>query len=589
MYKLMLQIYLKNLIFRKRFWNLLMNSITLCFKTITIMMTNRIEIICKNNGERIQAPLGVSLEELLLLFKIENPKNILGALVNNKPTQLRSQLFANKTVEFIDYSSVLGKRIYVRSLVFILHKAMKDLFENVEFRVEHSVPSGYYCTIKSNGENITTEQLNQLLEKARSLVDADLPFELMYRPKREVIDDFNSRGETSVAKLLKYSKYYYTYYYRLGESIDFYHSLLTPSTSYISLFDLTPSFDGYLLRVPKQTDMTQLQDIVPMDKIFEIFNEYVEWNKIVGLEDLPSLNSMTRDEKDSLIKVAEALHEKKISRIADEIAENNKIKIILVAGPSSSGKTTFSKRLSVQLAASKKRPIPLSLDNYYLTHDKTPLDEFGELDFESLYALDLPLFNEQLNALLAGEEVQTPRFNFENGKRELGPKIKLNENDVLIIEGIHGLNPELTASVPDENKYKVYVSALTTLSLNERNWLPTSDTRLLRRCIRDYKYRNYPAENTILRWPSVRRGEEKWIFPFQENADAMFNSSLLFELSAIKKQAEPLLTEVPQDSDAYPEARRLLNLLQFFTPISYYEVPQTSLLREFLGGSSFKY
>lgn len=553
------------------------------------MITGRIEIICKNNGQKISAPIGVSLEELLLLFKVENSKSVLGALVNNKPMPLKSQIYANKTVEFIDYTSPIGRGIYVRSVAFLLNKVLKDLFVNTEFRIEHSVPSGFYCTIKSNGKNISEEDLQKVLAEARKLVAEDLAIEALYHPKQDVIEEFKKCGETAVANLLKYSKFYYTHYYKLGDTIDYFHSLLAPSTSYLHLFDLSPIFNGFLLRVPKQSNTSELEDIVPMDKIFEIFQEYIEWNKIVGLEDLPSLNAIGKEGKAALIKVTEALHEKKIAKIAEEIASRPKARIILVAGPSSSGKTTFSKRLSVQLAASKLRPIPLSLDNYYLTHDKTPLDEFGELDFESLYALDLPLFNEQLQAMLRGEEVQTPKFNFENGKRELGPKVKLRENDVLIIEGIHGLNPELTASIPDENKYKVYVSALTTLSLSPRNWLSTSDTRLLRRCIRDHKYRNYPAENTILRWPSVRRGEQKWIFPYQENADAMFNSSLLFEISAIKKQAEPLLTEVPQDSDAYPEARRLLNLLQFFTPISYSEVPNTSLLREFLGGSSFRY
>ena len=553
------------------------------------MMGNRIEIICKNNGEKISAPLGVSLEELLLLFRIENPKSILGALVNNKPMPLKSQIFANKTVEFIDYSSNIGRDIYVRSVAFMLNKALQDLFENTEFRVEHSVPSGYYCTIKSNGENISAEQLQQLLAKAKEIVAQDLPFEMLYHPKQEVIEEFKKTGNKAAADLLSYSKFYYAHYYKLGDTIDYYHSLLAPSTSYLKLFEVSPIFNGFLLRVPKQTDTESLEDIVPMEKIFEIFQEYIEWNKIVGLKDLPSLNAINKEQRAALIKVTEALHEKKISKIAERIAENPKIKIILVSGPSSSGKTTFSKRLSVQLAACKLRPIALSLDNYYLTHDKTPLDEFGELDFESLYALDLPLFNEQLQAMLRGEEVQTPKFNFETEKRELGPKIKLNENDVLVIEGIHGLNPELTASIPDEKKFKVYVSALTTLSLSPRNWLSTSDTRLLRRCIRDHKYRNYPADKTILRWPSVRRGESKWIFPYQEYADEMFNSSLLYEISSIKKQAEPILTEVPQDSDAYPTAKRLLNLLQFFTPIPYNEVPNTSLLREFLGGSSFRY
>ena len=553
------------------------------------MIGNRIEIICKNNGEKISAPLGISLEELLLLFRIENPKSILGALVNNKPTPLKSQVFANKTVEFIDYSSPIGRGIYVRSVAFLLNKVLKDLFENTEFRIEHSVPSGYYCTIKSNGKNISAEQLEILLSEAKKMVAQDLPFEMLYHPKKSVIEEFKKIGDNAVANLLSYSKFYYAHYYKLGDTIDYYHSLLAPSTSYLKLFEVSPIFNGFLLRVPKQTNTSELEDIVPMDKIFEIFQEYIDWNKIVGLEDLPELNAINKEQRSALIKVTEALHEKKISKIAEKIASDPKIKIILVSGPSSSGKTTFSKRLSVQLAACKIRPIALSLDNYYLTHDKTPLDEFGELDFESLYALDLPLFNEQLQAMLRGEEVQTPKFNFETEKRELGPKIKLHDNDVLVIEGIHGLNPELTASIPDEKKFKVYVSALTTLSLGPRNWLSTSDTRLLRRCIRDHKYRNYPAEKTILRWPSVRRGESKWIFPYQENADEMFNSSLLYEISSIKKQAEPILTEVPQDSDAYPTAKRLLNLLQFFTPIPYNEVPNTSLLREFLGGSSFRY
>ena len=553
------------------------------------MMGNRIEIICKNNGEKISAPMGVSLEELLLLFRIENPKSILAALVNNKPMPLKSQIFANKTVEFIDYSSNIGRDIYVRSVAFMLNKVLQDLFENTEFRIEHSVPSGYYCTIKSNGKNISSEELEKLLAEARKMVQQDLTFEMLYHPKQEIIEEFRKIGNNAVADLLGYSKFYYAHYYKLGDTIDYYHSLLAPSTSYLKLFDVSPIFNGFLLRVPKQADTSTLEDIVPMDKIFEIFQEYIDWNKIVGLEDLPELNAINKEQRAALIKVTEALHEKKISKIAERIAENPKVKIILVSGPSSSGKTTFSKRLSVQLSACKLRPIALSLDNYYLTHDKTPLDEFGELDFESLYALDLPLFNEQLQAMLRGEEVQTPKFNFETEKRELGPKIKLNENDVLVIEGIHGLNPELTASIPDEKKFKVYVSALTTLSLGPRNWLSTSDTRLLRRCIRDHKYRNYPAEKTIMRWPSVRRGESKWIFPYQENADEMFNSSLLYEISSIKKQAEPILTEVPQDSEAYPTAKRLLNLLQFFTPIPYNEVPNTSLLREFLGGSSFRY
>jgi uridine kinase len=552
------------------------------------MASNRIQIICKNNNQTISVPMGTTISEAQLLLQVQTQSPIVGALANNKPVCLNSGLYNNKTIEFIEQNSSIGKRIYVRSLVFLLYKALQDTYPHARLRVEYAISNGYYCDITLNGNRLQIDQLQTVLAHARRLVEQDLPINLFYEPRQQVINVFNNQS-TGVSDLLKYQKNYYTYYYQLGETLDFYADLLVPSTKYLTTFDLCPYFDGFLLRVPQKNNHTQLEDIIQQRKTYEIYKENVNWCNIIGINNISKLNALTREQRSTLIKVAEALHEKKIAKIAEQIVEKKTARIVLIAGPSSSGKTTTSKRLSVQLAASGIRPLTLSLDNYYLTHDKTPLDEFGELDFESLYALDLPLLNQQLTQLIAGETIVPPVFNFKTEQREQGKPMQLKENEILIIEGIHGLNPELTASIPDALKFKIYASALTALSLNDHNWISASDTRLLRRIIRDYKYRNYPADKTIDRWASVRRGEDKWIFPFQENADAMFNSSLLFELASIKRQAEPILNEVPQDSDSYPEARRLLHLLEFVVSIPYGEIPQTSLLREFLGGSGFHY
>jgi uridine kinase len=553
------------------------------------MANNRIQVICKNNRQTIQVPIGTTLQEALLLLQVKTQSPIIGALVNNKPACLSKGLYNHKTIEFIEQNTTIGKRIYVRSLVFLIYKAIEDTFPQARFRVEYAISNGYYCTIQINQERISLDQLKTIKERAQQIVNEDLPFELFYQPRQQTIEHFDQKKKHGVSNLLKHRKSYYTYHYRLGELDDFYADALVPSTKYLSTFDICPYFDGFLLRVPKKTDHTQLEEITQQRKTYEIYKEHVNWCNLIGINNISDLNSLPKEHRSTLIKVSEALHEKKIAKIAEQIAENKNIRIVLIAGPSSSGKTTTSKRLSVQLAASGIKPRTLSLDNYYLTHDKTPLDEFGELDFESLYALDLPLLNQQLGQLIAGETVTPPIFNFKTEQREWGKPMQLKENEILVIEGIHGLNPELTASISDELKFKVYASALTALSLNDHNWISASDTRLLRRIIRDYKYRNYPAYKTIDRWPSVRRGEDKWIFPYQENADAMFNSSLLFELASIKRQAEPILNEVPEDSDSYPEARRLLHLLEFVVAIPYGEIPQTSLLREFLGGSGFHY
>ncbi|MBQ2024926.1 MAG: nucleoside kinase [Paludibacteraceae bacterium] len=553
------------------------------------MATNRIKIICKNNGKSIEVPFGTTISEAQLLLQVQTESPIVGALINNKPACLHSGLYNNKTIEFIEQNSSIGKRIYVRSLVFLLYKAIQDTYPQARFRVEYAISNGYYCTITINKERISTQQLADIKNRATQLVEQDLPIELFYEPRQQTIQLFKDNNDTGVSNLLEYQKSYYTYYYQLGGTTDFYADLLVPSTKYLTQFDLCAYFDGFLIRVPQKDNANQLEEIIQQRKTYEIYKEHVNWCNLMGINNITDLNALTKEQRSTCIKVAEALHEKKIAKIAEQIVENKDIRIVLIAGPSSSGKTTTSKRLSVQLAASGVRPRTLSLDNYYLTHDKTPLDEFGELDFESLYALDLPLLNQQLQQLIAGETIIPPIFNFKTEQREQGKPMQLNENEILVIEGIHGLNPELTASIPEKLKFKVYASALTALSLNDHNWISASDTRLLRRIIRDYKYRNYPAYKTIDRWPSVRRGEDKWIFPFQENADAMFNSSLLFELASIKRQAEPILNEVPQDSDSYPEARRLLHLLDFVVGIPYSEIPQTSLLREFLGGSGFRY
>ncbi|MED9995679.1 MAG: nucleoside kinase [Paludibacteraceae bacterium] len=553
------------------------------------MATNRIKIICKNNGKSIEVPFGTTISEAQLLLQVQTESPIVGALINNKPACLHSGLYNNKTIEFIEQNSSIGKRIYVRSLVFLLYKAIQDTYPQARFRVEYAISNGYYCTITINKERISTQQLEDIKNRATQLVEQDLPIELFYEPRQQTIQLFKDNNDTGVSNLLEYQKSYYTYYYQLGGTTDFYADLLVPSTKYLTQFDLCAYFDGFLIRVPQKDNANQLEEIIQQRKTYEIYKEHVNWCNLMGINNITDLNALTKEQRSICIKVSEALHEKKIAKIAEQIVENKDIRIVLIAGPSSSGKTTTSKRLSVQLAASGVRPRTLSLDNYYLTHDKTPLDEFGELDFESLYALDLPLLNQQLQQLIAGETIIPPIFNFKTEQREQGKPMQLNENEILVIEGIHGLNPELTASIPEKLKFKVYASALTALSLNDHNWISASDTRLLRRIIRDYKYRNYPAYKTIDRWPSVRRGEDKWIFPFQENADAMFNSSLLFELASIKRQAEPILNEVPQDSDSYPEARRLLHLLDFVVGIPYSEIPQTSLLREFLGGSGFRY
>ena len=552
-------------------------------------MYDTVRIYCKNTAEYRDFPIGVSLLDIYNELEVQMPYMVVSAKVNNKMEGLRFRVFTSKTVEFIDLTNSSGMRTYVRSLCFVLYKAMVEIFPGSKLRIEHPISRGYFCSMNI-GDEITPEKISRIRHRMQEIIDEDLPFHRKEAQTEEVIRLFELHNMMDKAELLASTGEVYSFYYQLGEHIDYFYGSLLPSTGYLYLFDLACYEDGVLLRVPNRERPTILEDIIPQKKMLEVLHEYTHFNEILGLSNVATLNHASKSgEATDIIKVAEALHEKKISRIADEIAAQG-AKVILIAGPSSSGKTTFSKRLCIQLMTNLLKPVVISLDNYFVERDKTPVDEFGERDYESLYALDLEQFNSDLKRLLAGEEVTLPTFSFEQGKRFYkGNKLKLHDHNVLLLEGIHGLNPALTPLIPDHLKYRIYVSALTTISLDDHNWIPTTDNRLLRRIIRDNKYRNYSARVTIARWPSVRRGEEKWIFPYQENANAMFNSALLFELAVLKRYAEPLLTAVQQNCDEYSEANRLLRFLSYFHPIYDREIPPTSLIREFLGGSSFRY
>ena len=555
-------------------------------------MNNMVDVFCVNTQRKYSDPMGTSLLDIYNDLNVPLGGKPFVVQVNNVTRDLKFRIYNPKRIEFQSNDVAAGRRAYVRSLSFILCKAFYTLFPGAEIRLDHPIANGYYCKLLRVDKKITKELTEQIKAEMRKIIAMDYPFVMRMIPTEEAIATFEKRGATDVSLLLKSLGELYTKVYELDGLMDWYIGPLAPSTGYVDIFDLTPYKDGMFLRVPDRKDTKKLSEEVNQDKLFGTFSEYTEWNEIMGLSNVGNMNSMIQKKRvmSDVIKVAEALQEKKITRIADDICERGTVKLVLVSGPSSSGKTTFSKRLSIALAVNGKRPTPLSMDDYFVSRDKTPRDEHGDYDFESLYALDLELFNDHLKKMLAGEEVSLPTFNFETGMREYrGNTIKLDENDILVIEGIHALNPTLTSEIPSERKFKVYVSALTTISFDNHNWIPTTDNRLLRRIIRDYKYRGYSAIDTISRWPKVNAGEEKWIFPYQENADVMFNSALIFELSVLKKFAEPILSEVPQNCVEYSEVHRLQNFLKYFTPIQETEIPFTSLLREFLGGSTFSY
>ncbi|WP_455624472.1 nucleoside kinase [Parabacteroides sp.] len=555
-------------------------------------MLETITIYCKNNNIYKDVPIGSSLLDIYTAVGAPLRYRPMNAQVNNKTESLNFRCWQPKDIEFIDYTQLSGQRTYVRSLCHIFSKAVHDIWPTATLNLEHPISKGYYCVIH-NGKNIDPETIEKIKKRMWELIDADLPF--LHKSVRTVDAAvlFRERGMNDKARLIETAGMPYTSYYELDGYINFFYGCLTPSTGYIQMFDLEPYMDGVLLRIPKQTEPLELQPVINQDKMFEAYKEHLILQRTVGLDNVGDLNlAIEKGLSQDIILVSEAMQEKQVAKIAEKIADGYKegTRIVLISGPSSSGKTTFCKRLQVQLTTNLLHPVGISLDDYFLNREDTPKDEHGEYDFESLYALDLPYFNKDLKKLLSGEEIDLPTFNFETGQRVFkGKKLKLRENSILVIEGIHALNPELTEFIDDKYKYRVYVSVLTSISLDNHNWIPTTDNRLLRRIIRDYRFRGYSAEDTINRWPSVRRGEDKWIFPYQENADAMFNSAMLYELAALRKFAEPILAQVPESSKANAEAYRLLRFLRYFNYIPTEELPGTSLLREFLGGGSFKY
>ena len=560
-------------------------------------MKHMLQIYCKNRKKYLEFPIGSTLLEIYNGFGLDSPYQVISARVNNVSEGLTFRVYNNKDVEFLDVRSSSGMRTYVRSLCFVIYKAVRELFPGCKLLLEHPVSNGYYCRlIKADGDAVTVDDAKAIRKRMQDIIAEDIPFLREECRTEEAVRLFSEAGMDDKVKLLKTSGSLYTTYYRLGDTIDNYYGALVPSTGFLKVFDIVKYYDGLLLRVPTKDNPQKVGEIVKQEKMLTAFKEHLQWDYILHMGNVGDLNEICqRGLATQVINVTEALQEKKISQIADTIVQRSKnggepVRLVLISGPSSSGKTTFSKRLSVQLLTNGIIPYPVSLDYYFVNRADTPRDAQGQLDYESLYALDLDLFNSQMKSLLRGEEVELPYYNFNTGLREYrGEKLRIADNMVLILEGNHGLNPDLTPQIPEENKFKIYVSALTTISLDDHNWIPTTDNRLVRRIIRDFNFRGYSAQQTISRWASVRAGEDKWIFPYQENADVMFNSSMLYEFAVFRSHIEPILNMVRNDCEEYAEAHRLLKFIKYFTPIRDNEIPPTSLMREFIGGSSFKY
>lgn len=566
-------------------------------------MEPTITVYCKNTHSYHEVPRGISLIELRDMLNIRLQYPIIAAHVNYKEENLDFLLYKPKDVEFLDASSASGMRCYVRTLSMVLACAINELYPRADLRIEHPISKGYYCTLQwrkpKDGElasdtvnpKLTPEMIESIKRRMLQIIQEDRKILEEEKRTKDVIQMFSTRmdGESTIFETLGNP---YCRYFRMGDFIDYYTNTLMPSSGYINVFDLEPYFDGMLLRIPNRTNPTVLEDKIPQDKMFSIFSEYNSWNKLLNINNVSDFNVACKGNRSfMMIKLAEALHEKKIAQMADAIANREeRPKFILISGPSSSGKTTFSKRLQIQLLVNGIKPVIISMDNYFVNRVDTPRDANGDWDFENINALDLPYFRQQMSDLMEGKEVELPTYSFEKGERVYeGQKLRLEKDSIIILEGLHALNPLLLPNIPRSATFKIFVSALTTINIDNHNWIPTTDIRLLRRIVRDYKYRNYSARDTIARCPSVLRGEQTWIYPYQEEADMMFNSALLFELAVLKRHAEPILAEVPKYCDEYTEAHRLIKFLQYFEPIPEKEIPPTSLLREFVGGSSFHY
>lgn len=553
-------------------------------------MKQVIQIRCKNNKKSQKVEIGSTLFDIFSAFDLKMNHGPVSARVNNKVEGMHYRVYNSKDVEFLDMTSSSGSRAYTRTLFFVLCKAVQDIYPATDVVIDIPVSNGFYVDIRL-GRPVVDEDVNIIRRRMQEIIDARMPIRRFTVPTEEAVALFQEKGDIEKVKLLKTSGSIYTTYYKIGDYVDYYYGTLLTNTSQLYLFGLEKYYDGMLLRIPSLKNPDVLGEMTRQDKMFEIFKEHHRWQSILGIRTIGDFNqAIDANHATDIINISEALQEKKIAKIAEEIASRKGVKLVLLAGPSSSGKTTSCKRLSIQLAVNGLKPLQISLDDYFVDREKTPKDASGEYDYESIYALDLDLINEQFNALFRGEEVELPKYDFQSGKsKKSGNRLKMTDNNVLVVEGIHALNPELTAHIPQEQIFRVYASALTTILLDNHNYIPTTDNRLLRRIIRDNKYRGVSAQETIHRWPSVRAGENKWIFPFQENADAMLNTAMLYELAVIKMQAEPLLQQVPENCEEYAEAYRLLKFLKYFKGIPYNNLPPTSLLREFLGGSSFHY
>ena len=551
-----------------------------------------VDIYCVNTGQTVRIPAGITLKEAIPLIKPQGMGLITSAKVNNVVQGLEYTLYSNKDVEFLDIYSVQGLYAYVRSLLFVMSKAVKDLYPGGAIFIEAPISNGLYCETRNFGREVDEQVAQAVKQRMMDIVKADIPFIKVQAHTQEAIQLFRQRNLKSKAHLLKSVGQLYTTYYTLNGEPDYYYGALMPSTGHLKVFDVVPLDGGLLLRIPNPQNPNELLPFVKQEKMLDVIKEHKRWHRIIGVKNIGDLNVIS-DQKNltnSIINVAEALQENKIAHIAEDIKERQCARLVLIAGPSSSGKTTFSKRLSVQLMATGIKPVAIAMDDYFVDREKTPRDESGDYDFESVHALDIDRLQKDLQALMDGQEVELPKYDFTTGKSvPSGRKLKTDNRTVIVMEGIHGLNPELTATIPAEMKYKIFVSALTTIQLDAHNFIPTSDNRLLRRIVRDYKYRNYTAEETISRWPKVLAGERKWIEPYQEEADVMFNSALLFELAGLRVQALPLLERVPECAHEYDEATRLRKFLNYILPIRTEGLPPTSLLREFLGGSTFHY
>jgi len=552
-------------------------------------MANNINIRCKNTGETFPMPLGCTVKEVYERSHINMTYGPICASINNKIQGLNYRFYNSKDVELLDLTSASGMRTYVHSLFFVLAKAVEDIFPHGRLIIGATVCRGFFCELYI-GRPIEETDVKQIRSRMQEIVDANMQIHRIQCPIEEAIQMFRQRGMESKAQLLESQGNLYAYYYQLEDTVDFFYGCLLPDTGLLRLFDLIPLDDGMLLRVPSRKDPSRLEPIEPQGKKLAVFREYHRWQHIMGVSNAGEVNAAIRAGRASeIINVAEALQERKLHKMTDEIVERG-VKLVLVAGPSSSGKTTTSKRLAIQMMACGMHPHTLSTDNYFVNRVDTPLDENGEYDFECIEAVDTTFFNQQMSQLLNGEEIELPRYDFVSGERKFeGNKLRIGSDDVIILEGNHALNPIFSKQIPEGQKYRIYVSALTAIALDDHNFVPTDDIRLLRRLLRDFRYRGYSAIDTIRRYPSVSRGEEKWIFPFQETADSTFNSALLYELNVIREQVMPILEQVDEREPEYSEASRLRKFLRYFTPVPARQVPPTSLLREFAGGSSFKY